>query len=90
MTRFVDDRLITASEKKALKNTTVKGGKDRQPELPERMSQKTPDAERGDKQEEDLSPAELAVLQIGQLPQILNPLQRAHGMTHAIDPELGI
>lgn len=90
MTRSVDDRLITAAEKTALKRANLKGGKDQKHELPEMSTKPQTDIEPGDDQEKELSAAELAVLQIGQLPQALNPIQRAHGMTHAIDPELGI
>ncbi|WP_017930648.1 conjugal transfer protein TraG [Robiginitomaculum antarcticum] len=90
MTRFVDGRLITAAEKKALKNTSVRAGKERTPELPGVPSKSGPEAERENEIGTELSPAELAVLQIGHLPQILNPLQRAHAMNTAIDPELGI
>jgi len=90
MTRFVDGRLITEAERKAPKNTNIKGGKDRKHELPEVAPKKTPDVQRSDELDEDLSSAELAALQIGQLPQSLSPMQRAHSMTHAIDPELGV
>jgi len=90
MTRSVDDRLITPSEMKAFQKSGAKGGKDKKHEFPEMTSEQTHEAERGNEKDEELTPAELSVLQIGQLPQTLSPLQRAHGMTHAIDPELGI
>lgn len=95
-TRFVDDRLYSASDKEETTDgqdaQTDNGGKDHVPELGGPDTSKVKRGVKGQEvTQDDLDPV-TSSLKLGDFVRSQGPnaLQRAHGLTHTKSPELGI
>ena len=90
MTRPVDDRLIASDEKKQPRKSSGPSGKDRKPELPTHDQKPKSVKDDVDKDRSDEDTSEIAVVQIGVLTPVNTALQRAHGLSQSIEPDLGM